>query len=44
VVKADGTTVENVLKFGDVFWSEAGTHSAVNAGKDPVRVLIVEIR
>src|SRR5262252_5215692 len=38
VVTSDGKTFENTLKLGDVFWSEAGTHSVVNGGKNPVRV------
>jgi hypothetical protein len=31
-------------KFGDVFWSEAGTHKVENTGKANARVLIVELK
>jgi quercetin dioxygenase-like cupin family protein len=44
VVTSEGKTIENTLKLGDVFWSEAGTHSVINDGKATVRLLILEIK
>jgi hypothetical protein len=44
VITRDGKTLENTLKFGDVFWSEAGTHSVINNGKATVRLLLLEVK
>ena len=32
------------LKVGDVFWSEAETHTDVNVGKSDSRLIVVEIK
>jgi len=32
------------LKVGDVFWSEAETHTDVNIGKTDSRLIVVEIK
>ena len=44
VVTPDGKVTDRTLQFGDVFWSDAGTHSAVNGGASTTRLLIVEIK
>ena len=40
----EGTTTPRKRKAGDVFWSEAETHSVENTGKTTSRVLIVELK
>ncbi|HLF18851.1 MAG TPA: cupin domain-containing protein [Candidatus Omnitrophota bacterium] len=44
ITKADGTVTDAVLNVGDVVWIDAETHSAVNTGTTPVRLLIVELK
>jgi len=44
ITKADGTVVDAALKAGDVVWINAETHSAVNTGTAPVRLLITELK
>ena len=43
VTLADGRQIEAANKFGDVFWSEAETHTAENIG-GPMRALMVEFK
>ena len=38
----DGKTQEVDLPAGTTFWSEAETHSAINIGNKPVKVLLIE--
>jgi quercetin dioxygenase-like cupin family protein len=44
VTLADGKTIEASNVLGDVFWSEAETHSVENISGSNVRALIVEIK
>ena len=44
ITKADGTVTDAELKVGDVIWINAETHSAVNTGTTPVRLLVTELR
>jgi hypothetical protein len=40
----DGKIRDFVLKSGATFWSEPGTHIAINNGNMPAKVYIVEIK
>ncbi len=44
ITKSTGETVEMSPKVGDVVWIPAETHSAVNIGSTPVKLLIVEFK
>ncbi|HTR76597.1 MAG TPA: hypothetical protein VMH39_00740 [Gemmatimonadaceae bacterium] len=44
VTLADGTKVVATSKAGDVFWSEAETHTTENIGGGEARALIVELK
>jgi hypothetical protein len=44
VTLADGRQIDAANKFGDVFWSEAETHTVENIGSQVMRALIVEIK
>ena len=44
VTLADGRQIVGVNKLGDVFWSEAETHTTENIGGGEVRALIVEFK
>lgn len=41
---ADGKTVENSGKAGEVFWGEATSHAVENLGTEDVRALAVELK
>ncbi len=41
---ADGSVIEATNKLGDVFWSEAETHTVENISGTNVRALIVEVK
>ena len=43
VTLADGRQIEAANKFGDVFWSEAGTHTTENIA-GPMRALLIEFK
>jgi hypothetical protein len=40
----DGRKIDAVNKLGDVFWSEAETHTVENIGAATMRALIVELK
>lgn len=42
VTLPDGKTRDISVPSGSSFWSEAGTHIAVNSGKKPVKLLLIE--
>jgi quercetin dioxygenase-like cupin family protein len=44
VTLANGKVVEGSNKAGDVFWSEAETHTVENVGGGVMRALIIEIK
>ncbi len=44
VTLPDGKKIEAANRLGDVFWSEAETHTVENIGAGPVRALIIEIK
>ena len=44
ITKADGTSADAELKVGDVIWIDAETHSAVNTGTTPVKLLVTELK
>lgn len=44
ITKSDGTVTDAVLKVGDVIWIDAETHSAVNTGSTPVKLLVTELK
>ncbi len=44
ITKASGEAAEVSPKVGDVLWIPAETHSAVNTGSTPVKLLIVELK
>jgi quercetin dioxygenase-like cupin family protein len=43
VTLGDGRQIEAANKFGDVFWSEAGTHTVENIA-GPMRALLIEFK
>lgn len=44
VTLPDGKKIEATNRLGDVFWSEAETHTVENIGAGSVRALIIEIK
>ncbi len=44
ITKADGTVTDAAVKVGDIIWLNAETHSAVNTGTTPVRLLVTEFK
>jgi len=44
VTRADGKQFDAANQLGDVFWSEAETHTVENVGGHVMRALIVEIK
>lgn len=44
VTLPDGRLIEAANKLGDVFWSEAETHTVENIGTGLIRALIIEIK
>jgi quercetin dioxygenase-like cupin family protein len=44
ITKPTGEVTEVTPKVGDVIWSPAETHSAVNTGSTPVKLLVVELK
>jgi quercetin dioxygenase-like cupin family protein len=44
ITLANGQVVEASNKLGDVFWSEAETHTVENIGNGVMRALIIEIK
>lgn len=44
ITKNDGTVADADLKAGDVVWIDAETHSAVNTGTTPVKLLVTEMK
>jgi hypothetical protein len=44
VTLPDGKKIDATNKLGDVFWSEAGTHTVENMGAATMRALIVELK
>ena len=44
VTLPDGKKIEATNRLGDVFWSEAETHTVENIGAGSVRALIIELK
>ncbi len=44
ITKADGKVADVDAKIGEVIWSPAETHSAVNPGTTELRALVVELK
>jgi quercetin dioxygenase-like cupin family protein len=44
ITKSSGEVTEVTPKVGDVVWIPAETHSAVNTGSTPVKLLVVELK
>jgi quercetin dioxygenase-like cupin family protein len=42
VTTRDGKTMEAELPAGTSFWSEAETHSVINTGDKPAKILLIE--
>lgn len=42
ITNKDGEKSEAVIDAGTSFWSEADTHSAINVGDKPAKVLLIE--
>lgn len=44
ITLADGRQIEATNRLGDVFWSEAETHTVENIGGGTIRALIIELK